>query len=48
MLAGEAERLRFDFEREVGEHSSAEIIASDLLGDIERVVAKERLRQKFL
>lgn len=48
MLAGEAERLRFDFEREVGEHSSAEVIASDLLGDIERVVAKERLRQKFL
>ncbi len=47
-LAPEAERLRFDFEREVGEHSTPDTIASDLLGDIERFVTKERLRQKFL
>jgi len=44
----QSERLRFDFEREVGEHSTPEVIANDLLGDIERFVAKERLRQKFL
>lgn len=47
LLSPHAERLRFEFEREVGEHSTAEIIAGDVLGDIERVVTKERLKQKF-
>ncbi len=43
-----AERIRFDFDREVGEHSTREIIAADLLADIERVVAKERYKMKYL
>ena len=47
-LTGEAETLRFAFDREVGEHTSAETIASDLLVDLERVVARERLRAQFL
>lgn len=48
MLLPQAERLRFDFERQVGEHSTAEVIANDLLGDIDRFVSKEHLRQKYL
>ncbi len=47
-IESQSERLRFDFEREVGEHSTAEVIADDLLSDIERFMSKERLRQKFL
>ncbi len=43
-----AERIRFDFDREVGEHSTKEIIAADLLADIGRVVAKERYKMKYL
>ena len=47
-LAGQAEALRFRFEAEVGEHTTPEAIAADMLGDIERGVARERLRLKFL
>lgn len=47
-LEGQAEALRFRFEAEVGEHSTPEAIASDMLGDIEREVARERLRLRFL
>ncbi len=43
-----AEDLRFRFDAEVGEHSSEEQIAADMLGDIERAVAKERFKMKFL
>lgn len=48
ILVDQAERLRFDFEREVGEHSTAEVIADDLLGNIESFVSKEKLRRRFL
>lgn len=44
----QAEALRFRFEAEVGEHSSEATIAADMLGDIEREAARERLRHKFL
>ncbi len=47
-LEGQAEALRFRFEAEVGEHSTPEAIAADMLGDIEREVSRERLRHKFL
>jgi DNA primase len=46
-LAGQAEALRFRFEAEVGEHTTPEAIAEDMLGDIERGVARERLKLKF-
>ena len=48
ILVDQAERLRFDFEREVGEHSTAEGIADDLLENIESFVSKEKLRRRFL
>jgi DNA primase len=48
ILVDQAERLRFDFEREVGEHSTAEVIADDLLENIESFVSKEKLRRRFL
>lgn len=47
-LEGQAEALRFRFEAEVGEHSTPEAIASDMLADIGRGVARERLKLKFL
>ncbi len=47
-LEPHAEALRFRFEAEVGEHSSEATIAADMLGDIEREAARERLRHKFL
>jgi DNA primase len=47
-LEGQAEALRFKFEAEVGEHSTPEAIASDMLADVEREVARERLKLRFL
>src|SRR3989344_5710098 len=47
-LLPHAEDLRFRFDTEVGEHSSEEQITADILGDIERAVAKERFKMKFL
>ena len=47
-LGGRAEELRFRFERELGEHTSAEAVAADMLADIEREVAKERFKMKFV
>ena len=46
-MESQAEALRFRFEAEVGEHSSEAAIAADMLGDIEREVARERLKSKF-
>lgn len=43
-----AEEWRFIFERELGEHTSEEIIASDMLAEIERVVERERFKMKFM
>jgi DNA primase len=43
-----AEDLRFKFDQEVGEHSSEETIAGDMLGDIRRQVDRERFKSKFL
>lgn len=42
-----AEELRFRFDSEVGEHGE-EVIAGDMLQDIERTIAKERFKMKFL
>ena len=47
-LMPHAEDMRFRFDAEVGEHSSEEQITADMLGDIERAVAKERFKMKFL
>ena len=47
-LLPHAEDFRFRFDAEVGEHTSDEQIAADMLGDIERTVAKERFKMKFL
>lgn len=46
-LAPRAEELRFRFDSEVGEQSE-EAIAQEMLGDIERTVAKERFKMKFV
>ncbi|HVZ76317.1 MAG TPA: DNA primase [Candidatus Paceibacterota bacterium] len=47
-LEGRAEELRFRFDAEVGEHTSEEAIAQDMLSSLEAVVAKERFKMKFL
>jgi hypothetical protein len=47
-LAPRGEELRFMFDREVGEHTSEEAIAADMLEAIEAVVAKERFKMKFV
>ena len=47
-LAEQAEALRFRFEAEVGEHTTPEAIAADMLADIERVAARERIKLRFL
>ncbi|HVV15327.1 MAG TPA: DNA primase [Candidatus Paceibacterota bacterium] len=47
-LAPRSEELRFMFDREVGEHSSEEAIAKDMLDAIGAVVAKERFKMKFV
>ncbi len=47
-LAAEAETLRFRFDQEVGEHSSEEVIAEDMLGEIKRQVDKSSFRSRFL
>ena len=47
-LLPHAEDLRFRFDAEVGEHTDEDTIAKDMLGDIERTVAKERFKMKFL
>ncbi len=46
-LGSQAEELRFRFEQELGEFSD-EIIAGDMLAELERVVEKERFKMKFL
>ena len=45
---GEAEALRFRFDAEVGEHTSEEIIAEDMLADIKRHVEREHFKMKFM
>jgi len=47
-LAGQAETLRFRFDQEVGEHTSEEAIAEDMLSDIGKQVEKKRFKMKFL
>ncbi|HWB34248.1 MAG TPA: DNA primase [Candidatus Paceibacterota bacterium] len=47
-LGSRAEELRFRFDAEVGEHTSEEAIAQDMLSSLEAVVAKERFKMKFL
>jgi DNA primase len=47
-LGTRAEELRFRFEAELGEHTSPEVVAADMLGEIERQMAKERFKMKFL
>jgi len=47
-LLPHAEDMRFRFDAEVGGHSSEEQITADMLGDIERSIAKERFKMKFL
>lgn len=47
-LGAEAEEWRYKFEAELGEHTSEEIIATDILSDIERLVEKQRFKMKFL
>jgi hypothetical protein len=44
----EAENMRFRFDAEVGEHTTEEQIAADLLLDIERTVQKTRFKSRFL
>ncbi len=47
-LAPRAEELRFMFDKEVGEHADEQAIATDMLEAVERVVAKERLKMRFV
>ncbi len=47
-LAPQAEDLRFRFDTEVGEHTDADTIAQDLLGEVAKAVEKERFKMKFL
>lgn len=44
----QAETLRFRFESELGEHTTAEVVAEDMLRQIGGVVHKEQFRMKFL
>ncbi len=46
-LQGEAEQWRFRFESELAEHSS-EVIAGDMLRDIEKAAQKEQFRSRFI
>ncbi len=46
-LAPHAEILRFRFEAELGEHTSEETVAGDMLKDIERSVVKERVKRQY-
>jgi DNA primase len=47
-LASEGESLRFRFDAEVGEHTSEETIAADMLSSIEKASARQRFKMKFL
>lgn len=47
-FVGVAEELRFRFDSELGEHTSEETIAADMLEDIRRQVEKERFKMKFV
>jgi hypothetical protein len=47
-LYSQAEELRFRFDAEVGEHTTEETVAADMLGDIGKQVEKERFKMKFL
>ena len=44
----QTEYWHFMFERELGEHTSPEIIAEDMLADIKRATEKEMFKRKFL
>ncbi|MEK7612687.1 MAG: DNA primase [Patescibacteria group bacterium] len=46
-IAPHEEMLRFRFEKELGDHTTPETIAGDMLGDIERQIEKERFKMKF-
>ena len=48
VLIPQAEALRFRFEAELGEHTSEETVADDMLRDISAAVEKERFKMKFL
>ncbi|MEI7720118.1 MAG: DNA primase [bacterium] len=43
-----AEFWRFTFEKELGEHTSVETIAADMLADIARAVERESYKRKYL
>lgn len=47
MLGSQAETLRFRFETELGEHTTEDRVADDMLNHITTVLHKERLRMKF-
>ena len=44
-LTPHAEMLRFRFDNELGEHTSEEAVATDMLRDIERILMKELMAQ---
>jgi len=44
-LLPQAESLRFRFDNELGEHTSEEAVAKDMLRDIERILMKELMAQ---
>ena len=46
-LAARAEELRFRFDNEVGEQGE-DAIAQEILGDIEKTLARERFKMKFV
>jgi len=47
-LEPQAETLRFRFEAELGEHTTEDVVAEDMLQQISDAVHKERFRMKFL
>jgi DNA primase len=47
-LETRAEELRFRFDSEVGEHTTEQAVAGDMLADIKQQVERERLRMKFV
>jgi len=47
-LLPQAESLLFQFERELGEHTTSEVIAQDMLEALEEQVRRERVKNQFL
>jgi DNA primase len=47
-LAPHAEELRYRFEAEVGEHSTPEVIAADILAALADEIGRERFKMRFL